>query len=106
MPFLANAFDAMKIYNEKSMNNINGGSLIYTEKDFEDFRNGTRRATDWTSLIFSKFSPQTQHDINFSGGSSKIQYYIGGAIPTKKAFLNRVISTMISIIYGPISAQN
>lgn len=86
MPFLANAFDAMTIYNEKSMNNINGGSLIYTEKDFEDFRNGTRRATDWTSLIFSKFSPQTQHDINFSGGSSKIQYYIGGGYSYQEGF--------------------
>ncbi|WP_282635562.1 SusC/RagA family TonB-linked outer membrane protein [Sphingobacterium thalpophilum] len=86
MPVLADAISAMTIYNERSMNNINGGSLIYTEKDFEDFRNGTRRSSDWTSLLFSKYSPQTQHDISISGGSNKIQYYIGGGYSYQQGF--------------------
>ncbi|MFV0269834.1 MAG: SusC/RagA family TonB-linked outer membrane protein, partial [Draconibacterium sp.] len=62
--------------NEKAMNNINGGSIIYDEQDFEDFRNGTRRTTDWTSLLFSDYSPQSQHDISISGGTDKTQYYV------------------------------
>jgi len=86
MPVLADAISAMTIYNEKSMNNINGGSPVYTEKDFEDFRNGTRRSSDWTSLIFSKYAPQTQHDISFSGGSNKVQYYIGGGYSYQQGF--------------------
>ncbi len=77
MPVLANAFETMTLYNERSMNNINGGSIIYQEDDFEAFRNGTRRTTDWTSLLFSDFSPQSQHNINITGGSDKTQYYIG-----------------------------
>lgn len=68
MPYLASAIDAMTLYNEQSMNNINGGSLIYTEKDFEAFRNGTRRSSDWTPLIFADVSPQTSHDMSVSGG--------------------------------------
>jgi len=76
MPTLADAFQTMTLYNEKSMNNINGGSLIYKDADFEAFRNGTRRATDWNSLIFSKVSPQTQHDVSISGGNEKTQYYV------------------------------
>lgn len=76
MPTLANAFDAMTLYNEQRMNNVDGGSIVYTEKDFEDFRNGTRRTTDWTSLVFSDFSPQTQHDISIAGGTDKVQYYV------------------------------
>lgn len=77
MPALADAFQTMTLYNEKSMNNINGGSLIYKDADFEAFRNGSRRTTDWNSLIFSNISPQTQHDVSISGGTDKTQYYIG-----------------------------
>jgi len=77
MPKLANAFETMTLYNEKSMNNVNGGSIIYTDEDFEAYRNGTRRQTDWNSLIFSDLSPQTQHDVSISGGNDRTQYYIG-----------------------------
>ncbi len=76
MPVLADAFETMTLYNEKAMNNIEGGSIIYDEQDFEDFRNGTRRTTDWTSLLFSDYSPQSQHDVSISGGTDKTQYYV------------------------------
>jgi TonB-dependent SusC/RagA subfamily outer membrane receptor len=72
MPKLANAFETMTLYNEKSMNNVNGGSIIYTEEDFEAYRNGSRRQTDWNSLIFSDLSPQTQHDVSISGGMTEL----------------------------------
>ena len=51
MPTLADPYQTMTIYNEKSMNNINGGSIIYKESDFEAFSNGTRRTTDWNDLV-------------------------------------------------------
>ncbi|MDR3180994.1 MAG: TonB-dependent receptor [Prevotellaceae bacterium] len=76
LPELANAFDAMTLYNERSMNNVNGGNIVYTPEMFEAFRNGTRRTTDWNSLVFSDFSPQMQHDVSISGGSGRTQYYI------------------------------
>lgn len=77
MPKLADAFNSMTLYNEKSMNNVNGGSLVYSEQDFENYRNGTRRTTDWNSLLFSDYSPQTQHDVSITGGNEKTQYYVG-----------------------------
>ena len=77
MPKLANAFETMTIYNERSMNNINGGNIVYTEKDFEDFRNGTRRSTDWNSLIFADTSPQSQQNVSIAGGSERTQFYVG-----------------------------
>ncbi|MFD2598962.1 SusC/RagA family TonB-linked outer membrane protein [Sphingobacterium corticis] len=86
MPFLATAFEAMTLYNERSMNNINGGNHVYTEKDFEDFRTGARRSSDWTSLIFSEVSPQTAHDLSISGGSAKTQYYFGGGYNFQEGF--------------------
>lgn len=76
MPVLADPFETMTLYNEREMNKINGGNIIYKESDFEDFRNGTRRSTDWTSLLFSNTAPQTQHDISIAGGSDKTQYYV------------------------------
>jgi len=77
LPVLADPYQTMTIYNEMAMNNINGGNIIYTDSDFEAFRSGARRATDWTNLIFSDYSPQTQSDLSITGGSEKTQYYIG-----------------------------
>lgn len=77
MPVLADPFETMTIYNERSMNNVNGGHIIYQEDDFEAYRNGTRRAADWTSLLFSDYSPQSQHDLTISGGNDKTTYYMG-----------------------------
>lgn len=77
LPTLADPYETMTLYNERSMNNINGGTIIYDEADFEAFRSGARRNTDWTSLIFSKWSPQTQHDVSINGGGDKTQYYVG-----------------------------
>ncbi|MCW3787938.1 SusC/RagA family TonB-linked outer membrane protein [Plebeiibacterium sediminum] len=77
LPTLADALDAMTLYNEQSMNDINGGSIIYTEEDFEAYTNGTKKSTNWNSLIFSDYSPQHQHDVSISGGNDKTQYYMG-----------------------------
>ncbi|RAW02175.1 SusC/RagA family TonB-linked outer membrane protein [Pseudochryseolinea flava] len=78
LPSLADPYQTMTLYNERSMNNINGGSIIYTEDDFEAFRTGARRSTDWNNLLISDFSPQTQHDLSITGGTEKTQYYIAG----------------------------
>ncbi|HYF68311.1 MAG TPA: TonB-dependent receptor [Ohtaekwangia sp.] len=77
MPRLANPYETMTIYNEQSMNDVNGGSIIYGPDKFEEFRSGTRRATDWNSLLISDLAPQTQHDLSITGGNEKTQYYIG-----------------------------
>lgn len=86
MPKLADPYQTMTIYNEGSMRNINGGSIIYGEDKFEEFRSGARRTTDWNSLVLSDFSPQTQHDISITGGSDKTQYYIGGGYLFQEGF--------------------
>lgn len=86
LPMLADPFQTMTLYNERTMNNINGGNIIFQEEDFEEFRNGTRRTTDWNSLVFSDFSPQTQHDLSISGGNEKTQYYIAAGYFFQEGF--------------------
>lgn len=76
MPGLLDAFKTMDLYNEKAMNNVNGGAPVFTEDYYEAFRNGTRRQTDWNSLIFAKSSPQTNHNVSVSGGSDKVKYFL------------------------------
>ena len=75
MPELASAVQSMILYNERSMNNINGGSRQYTQEEINAYTNGTRRISDWSSYVFSKFSPQTQHNLSISGGNEKTQYF-------------------------------
>lgn len=77
MPKLASAVDAMTLYNEMSMNRADGGgSLTYSKEVIDQYINGTKQSADWNSLVFSNWSPQTQHDLSISGGTNKIQYYV------------------------------
>ena len=76
MPKLLDAYKTMTLYNERNLNNVNGGSKIYTDEMFDEFRNGTRRETDWNDLIFAKTSPQSNHNITVSGGNDKTQYFV------------------------------
>jgi TonB-linked SusC/RagA family outer membrane protein len=78
MPKLADAYGTMTLYNEMNMNKVDGGNIIYDEADFEAFRTGERRSTDWNKLIIAESSPQTQHDLSISGGNDNTQYFIGG----------------------------
>ncbi len=78
LPALADPYETMTIYNEMARNNIASPyDIIYTEEHFEAFRTGERRTTDWTSLIFSDYAPQTQSELSITGGGDKTQYYIG-----------------------------
>ena len=76
MPALTNVYDAMTLWNEKNLNAVTGGSVIFTEQDFEDYRTGKKMSSDWNSLVMARMSPQTQHDLSISGGTEKIQYYL------------------------------
>jgi len=76
MPKLADAYGSITLYNEKAMNTVSGGAPVYSMEMAEEYRNGTRTAADWNSLVLAKMAPQTQHDLSISGGTEKIQYYV------------------------------
>jgi TonB-linked SusC/RagA family outer membrane protein len=86
MPKLADAFETMTLYNEQSMNKVEGGYSVYGPDAIEAYRNGTRRATDWNSLVFSDFSPQSQHDVSITGGNDKTQYYVSMGFISQEGF--------------------
>ena len=77
MPRLADAQGAMTLYNEMALNKSDGsGSITFTKDFMNQYADGTRKAADWNSLVFSDMSPQTQHDVSISGGNGKWQYYV------------------------------
>lgn len=77
LPKLMSAIDAMNILNEESMNKLTGGAPRYTEEFINSFKDGSRKSTDWNSLVIQNMAPQTQHDLSISGGGEKYQYYVG-----------------------------
>lgn len=77
MPATLNALDWMTLVNEGGMHNINGGNIIWPDTEFEAYRTGAKQSTDWYNTIFSKVTPQTQHNITVTGGSQKTTYHIG-----------------------------
>lgn len=77
MPELANVYDAMTVYNERSKSMSNPFSQIYTETDFEAYRSGRRTETNWNDLMVANWAPQTQHDLSINGGTEKTRYYVG-----------------------------
>lgn len=87
MPNLASAVQSMILYNERSMNNINGGSPQYTQDQIKAYTDGTKGISDWSSYVFSKFSPQTQHDLSISGGNEKTQYFVALGYFSQEGFL-------------------
>jgi TonB-linked SusC/RagA family outer membrane protein len=89
MPVLADPFETMMLYNERAKNIGNDGTTvtpIYGEDKIAAYRNGTLRSADWTGLLFSDFSPQTQHDISITGGNSKTQFYVGMGYMSQEGF--------------------
>jgi len=75
LPKTLDAIEYMTLRNERTLHNVNGAAPVFTERDFDDYRSGRKKSTDWYSLVFSKYAPQTMHNLSASGGNSKINYY-------------------------------
>ncbi|MDX9883131.1 MAG: TonB-dependent receptor [Prolixibacteraceae bacterium] len=78
------SYEYAKAYNEalKYDSYVTGSPYVpkFTDEDIEHYRTGDdpifHPDADWFSLIFKKYSPQTQHNVNISGGTDLIDYFI------------------------------
>ncbi len=77
LPATVDAIGYMTLRNEAAMHNINGGSPIFNDQQFDDYRTGKLQSTNWYPLVFSNYAPQTMHNLNATGGNDKTTYYIG-----------------------------
>ncbi|HEY9362761.1 MAG TPA: SusC/RagA family TonB-linked outer membrane protein, partial [Chitinophagaceae bacterium] len=77
LPKTVDAIQYMTLRNERAMHSVNGGSPIFNDQQFEDYRTGVKQSTDWYPLVFSNYAPQTMHNLNATGGNDKTTYYVG-----------------------------
>ncbi|PGH40004.1 MAG: SusC/RagA family TonB-linked outer membrane protein, partial [Candidatus Nephrothrix sp. EaCA] len=77
LPKPVDVFDYMTLVNEQRAHSWPASQPpLYTEADFEAYRNGTKTASNWQDEIIRKSAPYTQHDLNISGGTEKSVYFI------------------------------
>jgi len=82
----ASAVDWMTLKDEKSMHNVNGGTLPYSLDDIEAYRNGTKKGTDWWNAVLRNWAPQTEHTISATGGNDRTQFYLSAGYLYQQSF--------------------
>ena len=59
-----------------------GKTPLYTEEELELFRNGTDPLnypnTDWRGEVLKEWGFQQRHNLNLSGGTEKVKYFVSG----------------------------
>ncbi|MBX2921560.1 MAG: TonB-dependent receptor [Chitinophagaceae bacterium] len=86
LPKTVGIFDYLTLRNEQARHNVNGGTPVFGEDVFEEYRNGTRKSYDWYPLVWANYAPQTQHNLSVTGGNEKLTYYVGGGYMNQGSF--------------------
>ena len=81
MPQGVGPVDYMLLTNEKAKrafdnNFISNAPPVYTYDNIEPWIQGTFVGANWTDATFNTIAPQTQHNINISGGTDKVSAFI------------------------------
>jgi TonB-linked SusC/RagA family outer membrane protein len=87
LPKAVGAIDFMTLVNEQLLHNVNGGQVKYSDADFEAYRNGSRTSTDWYTPVIKDRVPQSQHNLNATGGNENTNYFISMGITNQAGFL-------------------
>lgn len=69
---LLSAVEQMELFNEQDV--LNGQDPTFSDDFINDYRNGTKKATNWVDLITQQGIKQN-YTLNATGGTEKIQYY-------------------------------
>lgn len=77
LPSTVDAIDYMTLRNEAAMHNVNGGNPLFNDQQFDDYRTGKKQSTDWYPYVFSKYAPQTMHNLSATGGNDRVSFYAG-----------------------------
>ena len=88
MPEFVNSYDYATFLNEASTND--GKDPKFTPEAVEAFRTHSNPIiypdTDWMELLFKSSAPQTQGNVNISGGTERVRYFISMGMLDQKGF--------------------
>ncbi len=65
-------------------------NLKYTDEDIEKYRQGTEpgyEGADWQDIVFKNWAPMQQHNINVTGGTDKVNYFVSVGNLNQKSML-------------------
>lgn len=72
---------------------ISGASPKYTEEEIQKFRDGSDPVnypnTDWYSEVLKKFSLQSQHHLNLTGGTENVKYLVSGSFSNQDGIFKK-----------------
>ncbi len=70
------AVDRMTLFNTTTMRSLTNPQLTYTDEQIDQYRNGMLKSSDWYDAVLTNTAAQMQQDLNFSGGSDKVDYFV------------------------------
>lgn len=89
MPEFVNSYDYATFLNEAYTND--GKDPKFTPEAVEAFRTHSNPIiypdTDWMELLFKSSAPQTQGNVNISGGTERVRYFISWGYAGSERFL-------------------
>lgn len=84
---MVNSYEWVTLHNEARVNDGKADQKSFSDATVEAFRTGSNPLVypnvNWTDMLFKDFSPQSQGNINVSGGTEAIRYF------TSVGFLNQ-----------------
>jgi TonB-linked SusC/RagA family outer membrane protein len=90
------SYDYARLWNEALKNDsyISGANYTpkFTDEDLAKYKDGSDPIfypnTDWFDLVLKKQTTQTQHNLNISGGTEKVKYFVSGGYFKQEGQLN------------------
>lgn len=101
VPNTVDALAYMQLKNEQIGRDFNSNypvkmPNIFGETDFEAYRSGAKKTSNYVDAAFDKVSPQYQHNLSINGGGKKVNYFFNlghmdqmGAYKSKSLNYNR-----------------
>lgn len=90
MPEMANAQEFMNMYNYAFMDNK--GGVFYTEEAMQKYLDGSDPDlypnVDWMDTIYKNTTSSYRVNVNVTGGSKKVQYYVAGSYYRENGIFN------------------
>ncbi|OQP59274.1 SusC/RagA family TonB-linked outer membrane protein [Niastella vici] len=103
---LDNSYDYMRYRAEAEINRY--GSTTITQSELDKYKAGTEpgyQSFNWKDFIIQKNAPQRSVNVNVSGGSDKINYYLSGTHLYQNSVLGREFKFNRTNIQSNVSAK-
>ncbi len=90
------SYDYARLWNEALKNDAYISGAVYTPKftteQLDKYKTGSDPIlypnTDWFDLVMKKQTSQTQHNLNISGGTEKVKYFVSGGFFKQSGLFN------------------